>query len=185
MFCFVGQLRVAPLCPPGKETRAIVATVSTFADNAHSRSHAGGSGKCRVRIRSHLTRGNGASSFTDVARVAEPRKATTRNAPGRESHHPLLAVLGEAQCALHAWLRAGNTNASRGVSHFLCEALALLPAGWKLRTVRADSGFFSEELLEFLEERGLTYIVVACLTSHVRRKAVGLHQGSTWTKTTR
>jgi hypothetical protein len=96
--------------------------------------------------------------------------------PGRKSHHPLLAVLGEAQCVLHAWLRAGNTNASRGVSHFLCEALALLPAGWKLRTVRADSGFFSEELLEFLEERGLTYIVVARLTSHVRRKAVGLHQ---------
>ena len=96
--------------------------------------------------------------------------------PGRKSHHPLLAVLGEAQCVLHAWLRAGNTSASRGISHFLSEALALLPAGWKLRTVRADSGFFSEELLEFLEERGLTYIVVARLTSYVRRKAVGLRQ---------
>ena len=96
--------------------------------------------------------------------------------PGRKSHHPLLAVLGEAQCVLHAWLRAGNTSASRGISHFLSEALALLPAGWKLRTVRADSGFFSEELLEFLEERGLTYIVVARLTSYVRRKAVGLRE---------
>ena len=96
--------------------------------------------------------------------------------PGRKSHHPLLAVLGEAQCVLHAWLRAGNTSASRGISHFLSEALALLPAGWKLRTVRADSGFFSEELLEFLEKRGLTYIVVARLTSYVRRKAVGLRQ---------
>ncbi|MEI7775993.1 MAG: IS1380 family transposase [Verrucomicrobiota bacterium] len=96
--------------------------------------------------------------------------------PGRKSHHPLLAVLGEAQCVLHAWLRAGNTSASRGISHFLREALALLPAGWKLRTVRADSGFFSEELLEFLEERGLTYIVVARLSSYVRRKAVGLRQ---------
>jgi hypothetical protein len=96
--------------------------------------------------------------------------------PGRKSHHPLLAVLGEAQCVLHAWLRAGNTSASRGISHFLSEALALLPAGWKVRTVRADSGFCSEELLEFLEERGLTYIVVARLTSYVRRKAVGLRQ---------
>jgi hypothetical protein len=96
--------------------------------------------------------------------------------PGRKSHHPLLAVLGEAQCVLHAWLRAGNTSASRGVSHFLSEALALLPAGWKLRTVRADSGFFSEELLEFLEQRGLTYIVVARLTGYVRRMAVGLRE---------
>jgi hypothetical protein len=96
--------------------------------------------------------------------------------PGRKSHHPLLAVLGEAQCVLHARLRAGNTSASRGISHFLSEALALLPAGWKVRTVRADSGFCSEELLEFLEERGLTHIVVARLTSYVRRKAVGLRQ---------
>lgn len=96
--------------------------------------------------------------------------------PGRKSHHPLLAVLGEAHCVLHAWLRAGNTSASRGVSHFLSEALALLPAGWKLRTVRADSGFFCEELLGFLEERGLTYIVVARLTRNIIRKAAALRE---------
>ncbi len=72
--------------------------------------------------------------------------------PGRRSHHPLLAVLGEVQCVLHARLRACNASASRGISDFLREALALLPTGWKLRTVRADLGFFSEEILEFLEE---------------------------------
>jgi len=70
--------------------------------------------------------------------------------PGRKSHHPLLAVLGEAQCVLHAWLRSGNTSASRGVSHFLSEARELVPTHWKIRCVRADSGFFSRELFEFL-----------------------------------
>jgi len=55
--------------------------------------------------------------------------------PGRNSHHPLLAVLAEAPCILHAWLRSGNTGASRGIAEFLKEALALLPAGWKVRTV--------------------------------------------------
>lgn len=99
--------------------------------------------------------------------------------PGRKSHHPLLAVLGEAQCVLHAWLRSGNTSASRGISEFLKEALALLPAGWKLRTVRADSGFFAEELLEFLEARKLTYIIVARLTQNIKRKAASLCE---WTK---
>jgi hypothetical protein len=29
--------------------------------------------------------------------------------PGRNTHHPLLAILGEAHCVLHAWLRGGNT----------------------------------------------------------------------------
>ena len=94
--------------------------------------------------------------------------------PGRKSHHPLLAVLAEAPCVLHASLRSGNTSASRGISQFLKEALALLPKGWKLRTVRADSGFFAEELLEFLESCKLPYVIVARLTSGIKRKAAGL-----------
>jgi hypothetical protein len=98
--------------------------------------------------------------------------------PGRKSHHPLLAVLAEAPCILHGWLRSGNTSASRGVSAFLREALTLLPAGWKVRCVRADSGFFAEELLEFLEDRKLPYVVVARLTASIKRKAAGL---CTWT----
>jgi hypothetical protein len=96
--------------------------------------------------------------------------------PGRNSHHPLLAVLAEAPCILHAWLRSGNTGASRGVAEFLKEALALLPQGWKLRTVRADSGFFSQELLEFLEDRGLGYVIVARCTRHIKALAAGISQ---------
>jgi hypothetical protein len=94
--------------------------------------------------------------------------------PGRLSHHPLLAMLAEAPCILHAWLRSGNTSASRGVSEFLKEALALIPTGWKLRCVRADSGFFAEELLEFLEARSLSYVIVARLTKNIKAKAAGL-----------
>ena len=94
--------------------------------------------------------------------------------PGRKTHHPLLAILGEAQCVLHAWLRSGNTGASSGVSNFLTEALALVPKAWKLRCVRADSGFFAQEMLGLLEERSLPYIVVAKLTRTVKRQAAGV-----------
>jgi len=94
--------------------------------------------------------------------------------PGRKTHHPLLAVLGEARCVLHAWLRSGNTSASRGVSDFLSEALALVPAHWKIRCVRADSGFFARELFEFLEQRAIPYVVVARLTSSLKRLAAGI-----------
>jgi hypothetical protein len=44
--------------------------------------------------------------------------------PGRGSHHPLLAVLGEAYFILHGWLRSGNTKADIGVVEFLKEPLA-------------------------------------------------------------
>lgn len=94
--------------------------------------------------------------------------------PGRHSHHPLLAFLAEAPLVLHVWLRSGNTGSARGAVAFLTEALALMPTRWKLRTVRADSGFFENALLSFLEARGIPYIVVARLTHTVKRKAAGL-----------
>lgn len=98
--------------------------------------------------------------------------------PGRLSHHPLLAVLAEAPFVLHGWLRSGNTGSARGVVAFLREALALLPAGMSLRCVRADSGFFEEALLAFLEERALSYIVVARLTPQLKRRAASIQNWS-------
>ena len=57
-----------------------------------------------------------------AARGYNPRR------PGRLSHHPLLAVLAEANFVLHAWLRSGNTGAGQGAVQFLGEALCLLDA---------------------------------------------------------
>jgi len=67
--------------------------------------------------------------------------------PGLRTHHPLLAVLAEAPLVLHGWLRSGKAGSARGVVPFLQEAL--MPPAWKLRTVRADSGFFDQSLLGF------------------------------------
>jgi hypothetical protein len=98
---------------------------------------------------------------------------------GRKSHHPLLAVLAEAQFVLHGWLRSGNCGSARGVVEFLQEAFALLPTGWKIRCVRADSGFFDHRLFAFLEERNWPYIVVARMTSTLKRQCAGLKN---WTE---
>jgi len=97
---------------------------------------------------------------------------------GHNSHHPLLAVLAEAQFILHGWLRSGNTRASRGVVAFLAEALSLLPPAVRVRTVRADSGFFDQNLLEFLEQRALPYVIVAPLTPRLKRVCAGIKE---WT----
>ena len=100
-----------------------------------------------------------------VRRGYHPRK------PGRGSHHPLLAVLGEAHFVLHGWLRSGNTTAGRGVVEFLKEALAKLESSQWIRLVRADSGFFAQELFLYLESVELRYIVVARMTKWLKREA--------------
>ncbi len=40
--------------------------------------------------------------------------------------------------------------------------------------MRADSGFFEEALLAFLEQRSLPYLVVARLTPHLKRRAAAI-----------
>jgi hypothetical protein len=100
-----------------------------------------------------------------VKRGYNPRKH------GRASHHPLLAVLGEVGFILHGWLRSGNTRSDSGVVEFLKEAMAKLPSREWIRVVRADSGFFAQELLQYLEDLELHYIVVARLTKWLKREA--------------
>jgi len=105
-----------------------------------------------------------------VKKGYNPRK------PGRGSHHPLLAVLGEAYFVLHGWLRSGNTTAGRGVVEFLKEALVKLPGLEWVRVVRADAGFFDQALFGYLEDLGLRYVVVARMTRWLKREAAQVKQ---------
>jgi len=50
----------------------------------------------------------------------------------------------------------------------------------KIRLLRADSGFFDDRLLSFLEQRRLPYIVVARLTLWVKRAAQRVGSGPCW-----
>lgn len=46
------------------------------------------------------------------------RKGYNPKKPGRGSHHPLLAVLGEAHFILHGWLRSGTLEPTAGWRSF-------------------------------------------------------------------
>jgi hypothetical protein len=96
---------------------------------------------------------------------------------GRPSHHPLLAFLATSKRIAHVWLRSGNAGTARGVTAFLAEVVARLPAAMHLNAVRADSGFFVRELLEALEERGLAYAIAARNSAILRRF---LHRIGEW-----
>lgn len=88
---------------------------------------------------------------------------------GRPSHHPILAMLAGSKRILHAWLRSGNTGTARGVSAFLDEALQRLPEHTRVRTVRADSGFFISDFLTDLESRELGYAVAVRMQRPIQR----------------
>jgi hypothetical protein len=100
--------------------------------------------------------------------------------PGRRggrSHHPLLAVLAEHCFVLHAWLRPGHTTAVSGAVQFLREALARLRSGARhLRTLRADAGFYSHELMSELEAQQINYLIIARQTTRLLRHCRAIAQ---------
>jgi hypothetical protein len=59
---------------------------------------------------------------------------------------------------------------------FLKEAMAKLESREGIRVVRADSGFFAQELLQYLEGLDLHYIVVARLTKWLKREAARVRE---------
>lgn len=113
---------------------------------------------------------------TLLQRFGEQEGAVAGYNPTRRNgrtHRPLLAFVSEPVQVLHGWLRAGNTADSRGAVEFLSEALACLPASWTIQGVRADGAFYDQKLLEFLESKKLSYVIVAKrregIQEHVRR----------------
>jgi hypothetical protein len=94
--------------------------------------------------------------------------------PGRRSYHPLLCFEAQRHEFWHGSLRSGNTTAATGVIPFVRVCLSRVPgtiARGRIR-FRADAGFFGRKLIEYLDEVGCRYAVVAQLHSRVKQRVV-------------
>lgn len=87
--------------------------------------------------------------------------------PGRLSHHPLLAFVSDVRMIANYWLRPGNTSASTNYLAFLEDTLSRL-RGKKVGLVRMDSGFFAKNILDYLEERELHYIIACRFNNRIK-----------------
>src|SRR5215469_17571372 len=77
---------------------------------------------------------------------------------------------------VHAWLRSGNSAGTWGVTSFVAETLARLPADFRLHALRADSGIFLAEFLAYLEEHLRPHVIAVRLDSHIKRAVAELRQ---------
>lgn len=78
----------------------------------------------------------------------------------RYTLHPLLCFVSTFGICLHAKLRRGKANTSRGIASFIDECLRRIPAGVGVRA-RFDSGFYSADLFAKLERKGVTFLCAA------------------------
>jgi hypothetical protein len=93
---------------------------------------------------------------------------------GARSYHPLLCFEFNTKDFWHGVLRPGNVYTSAGGQEFLRASLEKIPPGIYRVRVRADSGFFDREFIEPLDEKGIGYVIVAKMTTTIKRKLDGL-----------
>jgi 2C-methyl-D-erythritol 2,4-cyclodiphosphate synthase len=77
---------------------------------------------------------------------------------GQLAYHPLLAFCAETKEILHSWYRCGSAYTSNGAVEFMKELMAGLRKGVKY-LLRADSGFFDGDLLDYLESIEAGYLI--------------------------
>ena len=100
--------------------------------------------------------------------------------PGRKSHHPIIAFVHESRMIANCWLRPGDSYTTNNFLSFLESTLDNLQ-GKKVGLIRADSGFYSKDIFDYLEKRStpLSYIV-ACKFYHPLKIKLATHK--TWLK---
>lgn len=87
---------------------------------------------------------------------------------GRRSHHPLIAFIADVKLVANMWLRSGDTSSANNFLGFLEDTLSKLK-NKTVSLIRLDSGFFQSDILDYLEEKTMEYIVAAKFTHPVQR----------------
>ena len=80
--------------------------------------------------------------------------------PGRKSHHPLMAFIADVEMVANFWLRSGDAHTANNFEAFLEQTLSNLQ-GKTIGLLRADTGFYSKNIFELLENRPspISYII--------------------------
>ena len=87
---------------------------------------------------------------------------------GRASHHPLIAFVADLKLVANMWLRSGDTSSANNFLSFLEDTLSKLK-NKTIGLIRMDSGFFQTEILDYLEEKAMDYIVAVKFTRPIQR----------------
>lgn len=96
-------------------------------------------------------------------------------------HRPLIACLAEPKLVAGFWLRQGNAQCTENAAQFVSQLLDRLPKHIRVGCVRADAGFYNEEVFKLLEGRRLNYIIV--LKLYKKWQKYCRHDEGHWTPT--
>jgi len=95
---------------------------------------------------------------------------------GRKSYHPLLCFLGETRDYLGGLFRSGKHHTSYHAVSFLKALIKRLPHHIEDIRLRADSGFFSGDIIRYLIKEHVEFYIVVPMQPWVQKKIQHLKQ---------
>lgn len=96
------------------------------------------------------------------------KKGYNPSKKGRPSHHPLIAFIADVKLVANMWLRSGDTSSANNFLSFLEDTLSKLK-NKTVSLIRLDSGFFQSDILDYLEEKTMDYVIAAKFTHPIQR----------------
>lgn len=104
------------------------------------------------------------------------KKGYNPKKPGRGSHHPLFAFVSDLRMVANCWNRSGNTASNSNCINFLEETFEILK-NKKVGLFRADSGFCTSEILDYIEGKRLAYVMSCKLYTNLQNE---IYQITRW-----
>lgn len=91
-------------------------------------------------------------------------------------YHPLLAVAAGSGEVLHARLRGGPANTTRGAARFIAETVARLRGAGATGelTLRADSGFYNAKVVRACRKKGVRFSITVRLHKGLQARLAAL-----------
>lgn len=106
---------------------------------------------------------------------SEKKQGSRKAYNGETGYHPLFAFWEEEGELVHSHLRRGNAYTASKVVWFMQEVLQRVPTQAE-KKVRADSGFYSKEVVGFCESKGLLFGITADQTQPLMNQVRGLSE---------
>jgi hypothetical protein len=100
------------------------------------------------------------------------KKGYNPSKKGRSSHHPLIAFIADVKLVANMWLRSGDTSSANNFLGFLEDTLSKLK-NKTVSLIRLDSGFFESDILDYLENKPMDYVVAAKFSHPIQRIIAG------------
>lgn len=101
---------------------------------------------------------------------------------GRPSHHPLLAFLNRSKYVVNLWNRSGDTGSGNGALQFATQTWQRISNRLKIVGVLCDSGFYRLDLIKFIEEKLIPYVIAARVNAPLQKAIAETDQ---WAKVDR